>query len=304
VTARSNGGEVRRRGKKASDQMMTDDEIRLAYQAHGVDSAGECVTEAQLVRAATGAADESERLRIADHLIACARCAEEYRVLTSLKPWTEESAAVLNPEVRRATAARTLSRGLQYAIAASLILTFGVGLWIGAVWRRSQQASTQDAARVEAERDHQLADARRQAEDLRRRTEDQQREIAELRRDRESVAAPEPNVPIVELEPADTFRSAPQGRRTIELPSSAKLVTLVVSAVQSLPSRMYVIEMTDPHGRVIWTSSGLRPSADGSFTVAVPRVLLPSGEAHLRLYSQRGSRRDLVEDYAVRFAYQ
>ena len=190
------------------------------------------------------------------------------------------------------------------------------------MWRRSQQLQSQDArgstsapadrraaaqagvAPAAAEAERQLADARRQAEDLQRRTEDQEREIAALRRDREAVGAPEPNVAIVELESADTFRSSPERARTIELASSVKLVTFVINAGPTVPSSTYDIDMADRDGRVIWTSSGLRQSAGDTFTVAVPRALLPPGEGHLRLYRYRGSQRELVENYPVRFAYQ
>lgn len=306
----------------AGHQRMTD-EIRLAYQkTHTDDSAGPCVTEEQLVRAATGEADGPERQRVSDHLIACARCAEEYRLLASLKPWAEESAAILNPEAARASAVmHTPSRWLAYAMAASLVLSFGVGSWVGAVWRQGQQPPSQartstltpavdsrgsaperDVARVETVR--QLADARRQVEDLRRRSEDQERKIAGLRRDHETTATPEPNVPIVELEAVDAFRGDPDRTRTIELPSSARLVMFVITAASGLPAGTYRVDMADQHGRVIWSSSGLHPGANDTFTLAVPRVLLPPGEAHLRLYGDRARGRELVDDYTVRFAYR
>jgi hypothetical protein len=62
--------------------------------------------------------------------------------------------------------------------------------------------------------------------------------------------------------------------------------------------------MIDARGQVMWTTSGLRPAANDTFTVAVPRVLIPAGLAHLRLYAQRGSRRELMHDVAVRFVFR
>jgi hypothetical protein len=281
---------------------MTDDEIRRAYQeVRSGDSAGPCIPEEQLVKAATGEADGSERERIADHLIACARCAEEFRLLTSLEPWTQESAALLNPEAApRATVARMPSRWIEYAMAASLVLTFGGGIWIGAAWPRPEPPLGDSHAAI----DGQLADARHQLEDLERRAGDQQREIAELRRAGEASSAPEPNVPIVELDAADAFRGDPTRARTFELASNAKLVTFVLNAAPGASSSSFDLDMVDSSGRVMWTSSGLRAGPNDSFTLAVPRVLLPTGEAHLRLYGHRGSRRALVEDFRVRFAYR
>src|SRR5205809_8094994 len=134
--------------------MITDEEIRRVYQqTHSGDPASPCVSEELLVRAATGEADGSERQRVADHLIACARGAEEYRLLTALQPWAEESATVLHPEGLRAAAsvgsaegspsvlqdgARGVSRAgvapsrwVEYALAASVVLALGVGFLAG-----------------------------------------------------------------------------------------------------------------------------------------------------------------------------
>jgi hypothetical protein len=280
---------------------MTDDEIRRAYQeVRSGDSAGPCISEEELVRAATGEADGPERERIADHLIACARCTEEFRLLTSLKPWTQESAAVLNPAATRAIAARTPSQWLEYAMAAALVLTFGGGIWLGAAWRRTQPPPAAAHAAI----DGQLADARHQLEDLERRAGDQQREIVELRRAGEASNAPEPNVPIVELDSADAFRGDRARARTFELASNAKLVTFVLNAAPGASSSSFDLDMVDSQGRVMWTSSGLHAGPNGSFTLAVPRALLPAGEARLRLYGSGGNRRALVEDFRVRFAYR
>jgi hypothetical protein len=48
----------------------------------------------------------------------------------------------------------------------------------------------------------------------------------------------------------------------------------------------------------MWSGSGLRQSADRTLTLVVPRSLLGAG-THLRLFSQNGPQRTLVEDYPI-----
>jgi hypothetical protein len=49
------------------------------------------------LRVSAGEATHAERIAFADHLIACADCAEEYRAAKALASWTAEAAALLRP---------------------------------------------------------------------------------------------------------------------------------------------------------------------------------------------------------------
>jgi hypothetical protein len=111
-------------------------------------------------------------------------------------------------------------------------------------------------------------------------------------------------VPIVDLEPADVLRGPGSAMRSIELPSSTTLVTLVLTPSRQSPVGTYGVELRDRQEQLVWKASRLRPSADNTYTVAVPRALLPAGEAHLRLLVEGAGRSELVEHWAVRISYK
>ena len=75
---------------------LTDEEMKALYQAQTVRSArggADCPPEETLARAAAGDLSSIERERVADHLMGCADCAQEYRLARSLKPWAGQVAA-------------------------------------------------------------------------------------------------------------------------------------------------------------------------------------------------------------------
>jgi hypothetical protein len=196
-----------------------------------------------------------------------------------------------------------MPRRVLYAVAASLLVAFAAGSSFGAWWRQRQSPTPPPTAPT-SESVRQLADARQQVSELTRRIEDQERQNASMREAREAPAAPEPNVPIVDLEPADAVRGDADRARSIELPSSARLVTFVANTADPLAAGSYAIDMTDPRDRTLWTISGVHPSAFNTLTLAVPRALLPPGVAHIRVYRLRDGGKEVVQDYRVRFAYR
>src|SRR5262245_18592385 len=64
----------------------------------------ECLSAEEMMRAAEGRMSQAERERVTGHLGACADCAEEYRVVPSLKFWTATVAEPVSkpaPEFKR-----------------------------------------------------------------------------------------------------------------------------------------------------------------------------------------------------------
>jgi hypothetical protein len=124
-------------------------------------SAGDCLTEDMLARAAAGELNQVERERTADHLATCSDCAKEYRAISSLKSWAEELPAntsarpiplpALDNRQRRPIAVeptlqepRIHSRPaffyLPHAIAAALlVLSFALGALLISKWRENQR---------------------------------------------------------------------------------------------------------------------------------------------------------------------
>ncbi|RME48131.1 MAG: hypothetical protein D6791_04080 [Chloroflexi bacterium] len=75
---------------------LTSDELKELYQqrtTHSTRRPVECLTAETLRRAANRELSQPERERVADHLMVCADCAEEYRLIRSLRPWAERIAA-------------------------------------------------------------------------------------------------------------------------------------------------------------------------------------------------------------------
>ena len=135
---------------------LTDEKLRemLRQQtARSTPRQSECLGEDQFMRAAAGEMNSEERRAIARHLITCIDCTEEYQLLRSLKPLSEEMQAALKPRVdtpvsadrpllrivERAPASRSprplfttsvwRSRsGL--AVAASLLVSLALGGWL------------------------------------------------------------------------------------------------------------------------------------------------------------------------------
>ena len=66
----------------------------------------------------------------------------------------------------------------------------------------------------------------------------------------------------------------------------------------------YALEITDEHGKMVWRGQGLRKSQENTFTLALPRSLLPAGKYQIKLYGLGGKQRELIEDYAVDIRYK
>lgn len=319
---------------------LTKEELSQLYQeqsARAPQWAAACPSAEELTQVATGEITPEERARITDHLMVCAGCAYEYRLIGSLKPWAVEMAqAYSNPPVPETKAAHwqtaTLPpqvkeepaisrpvwwprRGLVFApalftsaLAASLLIA-GLALGIWTVWlrRENRQLAAQDQAAAQS-----LAEARRQLEDAARRAESYETQIAELRR---SVNEPTPppsgltqpqlNAPIIDLDPRGTVRGPSSGAaKLIELPTNTQLFTWVLNVVGQQSYSNYALEILDERGHRVWQGQGLRKSQDNTFTLALPQSLLPAGKYQIKLYGLSGKQRELVEDYAVEIRYK
>jgi hypothetical protein len=224
-----------------------------------------CPSPDTLALLATGDLPVGERQKLVDHLVACATCAEDYRLAESLGPWAER--------MHKATAFVPLRRGAstpwKLALAASVLLALGAGAW--AVMLREEAAALRSritqlpsAAAIET-----AASAQRAAESRVARLED---ELARLR-------LPDLNVPIIDLTPG-VSRSAPQ-RIVARIPESARFVTLVFTLEQSSGNPL-ALEI-ESAGSVIGTWGGLQVSTFQTATAIVPAALMPLGECRVRL---------------------
>ena len=217
----------------------------------------------------------------------------------------------------------TVSGLVTYALAAPLLaLCLTLGVWNVSL---RQESLRQESRRTIAQFNEQLTErdrainattesleqAQRQLEDATRRSEEFQSELAELRRKNEELARsadelsrPQLNPAIADLDPRDSVRGGGTGAvRTIEIPSGARLFTLILNITGQPPYSDYALEIRNANNKLIWQGQGLKKSADNTFTVALTRQLLPAGQYRFRLFGLRGNKKELVEDYAVHIRY-
>lgn len=264
---------------------MTNEEVdRLRALLADGRAAGPCPPADLLARVAAGEASSSERDRIVDHLGACAACSEEYRVASSLMPWTEQAASVVSASPGRPTAARSW-RTFGSAAAAVLLVALSVGLLAWALSLRNENA------RLTAT----LLDVNRAPITTPRDEAGREKtEVAGLQARLNEALAPALNVPIIDLLPIDAVRGS--GSQSVpRVPSAARLVTFVMTTASAPATAAHELEIVDSTGVAVWRGTGLRPNSDRAFTVTVPRSLFAPGTSRVRLYAAGR----LIAEYSV-----
>ena len=319
---------------------LTNEEMRRLYRRQTARSrAGraECLSEEAMTRAAEGELRQSEREVVVDHLMACSDCAEEYRVLRELKPWAERAAvsayeresAIKSVSAPPGKEARVVPRQLgragragwaslarrlagifsagfeTYAIAAaSLVVSLACMAWVISLKRENARMAArlneQLASRDQASQS--LTDARRELEAAARRAERQQTEIAELRRSVDGLSQPQVNVPITDLD--QQANRGGDGATTVTAPVGANIFTLILHVADGPSFPDYALEVIDGRGQRLMRARSLRKSQLNTFTVALPRRLLPAGQYRLKLYGLRPGHGEVVAEYQMRLNYQ
>ncbi len=125
---------------------LGDDELRQIYQARTArGTRPDCPTADVFVTAAAGTVDADEKRRLADHLVACSNCAEEYRlVLSSARASAAEQAGPELPPRRRSTASdwvglAAFSRSQRWRVAAAIALIAIATTASLIVWRANRR---------------------------------------------------------------------------------------------------------------------------------------------------------------------
>jgi putative zinc finger protein len=111
------------------------------------------------------------------------------------------------------------------------------------------------------------------------------------------LARPQLNAPVLDLRPSVR---AEAGAAVPEVPSQARLFTLVINPIGSMNPGVYEAEIADAAGRRVWSGQGLEVNSFGSFSLALSRRTLRAGEYRLRLFSLAVGHRRLIGEYAFR----
>jgi len=107
--------------------------------------------------------------------------------------------------------------------------------------------------------------------------------VANLRGTVGDFSRPQLNAPILDLSPGGA-RSEDAHPTVLRLPRRLQIFTLVLNPAspQSFPG--YNVEIEREGGGVVWSGGGLEKNAFGSFSLALPRVLVPDGAYTIRLF--------------------
>jgi hypothetical protein len=253
--------------------MMDLDPLTLAGLLDGDARRTACPSSETLALAASPRADRQLRERVVDHVLACARCAEELRLAQEIVAWADAATAANDGR----------SRMVPWPYAAAAALAF-VAVALGAQLlflqrdRRPEAASPNSSPRAE----QQLAQA--------------ERSLAELQQRLRDAESPEINAPIIELAPMDRTRgkAAPQALPGIR--ASARQIVFVLNTSNPTPGTSHDVEIAAADDRVVWRGTGLRQSPGGTLTLVVPRPLL-GPDSRIRLYAPRS--RMVLDQYLV-----
>jgi hypothetical protein len=251
-----------------------------------------CPSQDLLIEAAAPGASLAVREQVADHLMTCAACTDEFRVLQAIGPWASEHA----PTFAEATGGRdtsvksTKGGALRWAYAAAAVLAIaaaGLAVEVRRLTHANQMLEARINTPVAAPIDQQA------------RVADQQRQIGELEQKLRAAEAPDVNPPIIDLEAADSLRSGNSTTR-VTIPMDARHVVFVLNTASVRPGAVFEVDIVGADNRVVWTGSGLKQSADGTLTLMIPRAMV-APSSRVRLYSRAGtpSRRALVEEYVL-----
>ena len=158
----------------------------------------------------------------------------------------------------RQRAAADHAVALRALAAAVVVISTSAGLWSYFELQRS---------RLEIERVTELA--RRSAH-----------ETAGLQREVDRLAQPHSNVVVADVFPPDAARGEREsaGEQTIVVPANARLFTVILNSNDAAPpgSTGYTLDVLGDNGSRVWRGEGLQRSRFGTFTVALPRTLLPA----------------------------
>ena len=282
-----------------------------------------------MTRAAAGELNQSERQVIADHLTFCSDCAQEYRLLRKLKPLIEQGAAsphesesATEPEEEEDDEERAVPprRGFPrrfigvffpgvaaYAGAAALLI-IGLACVVSIISLRRQNAELAAQLKDQMSRRDQAAQSAAETNDrfakTMRRAEQQQQEITELRRSIDELSQPQVNTPITDLDPQNVRGGAGGPVTTAPAPKDATLFTVILHAAAGPSYSEYALEILDEKGQRLRRVKGLYRSPADTFTVTLPRRLLPAGRYRLRLYGLYAGGSKAVGDYPIRVHYQ
>ena len=253
-----------------------------------------------------------DRSLIESHLRNCHECSEQLAMVRESRLLEEIQERQPVPPVSKISV-RTASVWRYAALAASLIAVIGIGGWLFSqqqeevrLARLSEQQREMSERLVGLEADNRRAEAENQRlkeseSEFQRQKEEADREIARLQEQVARLTSPQLNTPTLDVFPgALTERAEGRSLNELEIPGSARSVTLILNSQSSNVYSNYSIEILNPRHRVIWRGQGLMRQPTNDYTIIVPTSLLPPGSYGIDVYAQDEGKRVKVESYNIR----
>lgn len=316
---------------------LTKSELAGLYNQHTTQHPpATCPSAENLTRAAMGELKAAEREQVATHLGSCPTCGEEYQLILSLKPWAAQVATRIRPEYATTPQPITVSDSqpnwldwlrsiftipvVPYAAAAMLLLvTSFLAYKLISLRHENQQllASAQiyqqqvrGTETTIGQVNDELQRTRQQLDETNRKAQLAESQVAELQRaaeqkaKSETVVQPQFNVPIIDLAPQDTRGQAGSESKKIDVPAGVNFVTLILNINGQPNFSDYALEILDRQGKAVYQGKGLKKNAENSFTIAISRSQLASGQYRFKLYGIQQGQQTLIQDYLVQLRYQ
>lgn len=324
---------------------LTEEQLKaLMQQQTAPRGRAECLTEEQFIQAAAGEMSQSEKIEMAHHMTRCADCAQEYRLIRSLRPWAEKAQTVASSEsgdsharltvvpIRRAEeksrksawpvlSARLSARSAALALAASVLIIFALGVWLllsrqeqnRQIARLSQQLEEKDRALSQAQESliqtsRELEEAARQAEESpsESREEELARREEEIIRLRQTVREiTRPQIDVPIIDLDPSPVRSGGGEKASRVEVPESAGFLtLILNFSGEAYPRYEVEILDRHGRRVWGGQRSRNSGARSLNLTLSRRLIPEGQYLIKLYGLSDGAKGLVADYAVTINYQ
>lgn len=285
---------------------MNEQELREQYRqrtSRRANDRSQCASAEDLVSLARGAHVESQpaaRDGLIDHLVECASCSGELKMIRSLESWASGAAEHLDGEdmadvedelVPQPESSRRRPPWVYSLVAALAMVSIGLGLWAGSLSQEVQRlrssavdespSDTAQLARARSELEQAavaLSELRAERDRDRERAETIERRVAELEQ-------PQFNLNLFDVDPDSAReRSAPSGSVELAVPREHRWFSLILhtnAAPNASPARIVILA---PNESQVFTSDGLRQSEFGTFTLSLPAASFPSGEYRIELY--------------------
>ena len=192
-----------------------------------------------------------------------------------------------------------------YAMAASLLISFGMLGFLG--WRLWQERQSRQQAAMQLENKQRELEQRLSQLEQTSKALDQEREQrraaeAELERSLLVSVQPERVIPVYPFTLSSERGSGEDLNLSVK--KDARAVWLKLFQSKPYAFTKYAVELVDGNGRVVQRASPLRPAADGALFVLLKRTSFGPGNYKLRLFGLQGKTRQQLGEYGVNVTVQ